>query len=144
MDQSTTALAEEVNLIGRSNVTITEKSVTLEHRLMDLADSLPTTYSRLLKETADSVDRMVDQTTTALSPVHQTRAHPWTMLGAALCAGYAIARLQTRPCPAPFVLSPSTLAQAQHLRVDHRQARMRSSDITLPDEWAARARRWSW
>ena len=144
MDQRTTALPEDENLIGRSNVTITEKLVTLERRLMDLADSLPTTYSRLLKETADGVDRMVDQTTPALSPVHQTRAHPWTMLGAALYAGYAIARLQTRPRPAPFVLSPSTLAQAPPVRRDHRQARMCSSDIILPAESAARARRGSW
>ncbi len=94
--------------VGRRDVTITERLVGLEHRILEAAEGLPTTYSRMLKKTTDGVYRMVDQTTTALSPLHQTRAHPWTMLGAALCAGYAIGRLQTRARSSPFAVSPST------------------------------------
>ncbi|MBA2487532.1 MAG: hypothetical protein H0V35_15835 [Nitrospira sp.] len=108
MDQRTSVLREDVTPVGRPGVTITEKLVGLERRILEAAEDLTTTYLRMLKKTTYGVDRMVDQTTTALSPLHQTRAHPWTMLGAALCAGYAIGRLQTRARPSPFADSPFT------------------------------------
>jgi ElaB/YqjD/DUF883 family membrane-anchored ribosome-binding protein len=81
---------------------------------MEAAEDLSGTYSRMLRETADGVERLVDQTTTALSPVHQTRAHPWTMMGAALGVGFAIGRLHARA--RPFTSAVSSAPPLQRRR----------------------------
>jgi hypothetical protein len=101
MDQSTSVLSEDVTPVLHNREAIAEKLVALERCLTDAAEDVTATYSRLLKETTDGVERLVDQAATALSPLHQTRAHPLVMLGVAVCAGYVLGRLQHSARPSP-------------------------------------------
>jgi hypothetical protein len=97
MDQRTGAVTEEVTDIISNRESVVQKLEAFERRLTDMAGEVPSTYSRMLAETADGVTRMADQTATALNPLHQTRTHPGVMFGVAVCAGYVIGRLQARP-----------------------------------------------
>jgi hypothetical protein len=107
MDRRTSPLTQGLTGVGRQDVTITEKLVGLECRMREAADDLSTMYLRRLRDTTDGMERLIDQTTTALSPVHQTQRHPWTMLGVAVCAGYVMGRLQALARPFPSAVPPA-------------------------------------
>lgn len=53
-------------------------------------------YLHTHKETIDGIERIVNQTASAL---HYTGIHPLVMLGMILCAGYVLSRLQNSARP---------------------------------------------
>lgn len=53
-------------------------------------------FSRVLDETTQSVNQMVDKTKAALDPIHKVDEYPWLMLGGAICAGFAIGLMESR------------------------------------------------
>lgn len=50
--------------------------------------------TRMLDRTTKHVNDLIDHTTSGINPSRQIQAHPWLMVGGALCAGYALGLLE--------------------------------------------------
>ena len=96
MDQRTSTLDQDLKDIVDTRVAIAEKLELLEQRIKDTAEGATMKFSRMLDETTQSVNQMVDKTKAALDPIHKVDEYPWLMLGGALCVGYAIGLLESR------------------------------------------------
>jgi ElaB/YqjD/DUF883 family membrane-anchored ribosome-binding protein len=96
MDQRTTAIDQDLKDIVNTRVAIAEKLELLEKRIIDTAEGATMKFSRMLDETTQTVNQMVDNTKAALDPVRKVDEYPWLMLGGAICAGLAIGLLESR------------------------------------------------
>lgn len=96
MDQRTSAIDEDLKDIVHSRVAIAEKLDLLEQRIKHTAEGATMTFSSMLDQTTETVNKMVDKTKAALDPIHKVEEYPWLMLGSALCAGFAIGLLESR------------------------------------------------
>lgn len=96
MDQRTTAIDQDLKDIVNTRVAIAEKLELLEKRIIDTAEGATMKFSRMLDETTQTVNQMVDNTKAALDPVRKVDEYPWLMLGGAICAGLAIGFLESR------------------------------------------------
>ncbi|MCE3222001.1 MAG: hypothetical protein K0S58_181 [Nitrospira sp.] len=96
MDQRTTAIDQDLKDIVNTRVAIAEKLELLEKRIIDTAEGATMKFSRMLDETTQTVNQMVDNTKAALDPVRKVDEYPWLMLGGAICAGFAIGLLESR------------------------------------------------
>ena len=89
MDQDNYSRSD-VKEIRRTRVAIAEKLELLEQRIIDTAEGATMKFSRMLEDTTETVNQMVDKTKSALDPIHKVEEYPWLMLGGAICAGFAI------------------------------------------------------
>jgi ElaB/YqjD/DUF883 family membrane-anchored ribosome-binding protein len=96
MDQRTTTIDQDLKDIVDTRVAIAEKLELLEQRIIDTAEGATMKFSRMLDETTQSVNQMVDKTKAALDPIHKVDEYPWLMLGGAVCAGLVIGLLDSR------------------------------------------------
>ncbi len=96
MDQRTSTIDQDLKDIVDTRVAIAEKLELLEQRIKDTAEGATMKFSRMLDETTQTVNHMVDKTKAALDPIHKVDEYPWLMLGGAICAGYAIGLLESR------------------------------------------------
>lgn len=96
MDQRTTAIDQDLKDIVDTRVAIAEKLELLEQRIIDTAEGATMKFSRMLEETTEHVNQMVDKTKSALNPIHKVDEYPWIMLGGAICAGFAIGLMESR------------------------------------------------
>jgi ElaB/YqjD/DUF883 family membrane-anchored ribosome-binding protein len=96
MDQRTTVIDQDLKDIVETRVAIAEKLELLEQRIRDTAEGATMKFSRMLEETTQSVNQMVDKTKTALDPIHRVDEYPWLMLGGAVCVGFAIGLMESR------------------------------------------------
>lgn len=96
MDQRTTTLDQDMKDIVETRVAIAQKLELLEQRIIDTAEEATMKFSRMLDETTQTVNQMVDKTKAALDPVHKVDEYPWLMLGGAICAGFAIGLMESR------------------------------------------------
>ncbi len=96
MDQRTSPLDQDLKDIVHTRVAIAEKLEMLEQRIKDTAEGATMKFSRMLDETTQSVNHMVDKTKAALDPIQKVDEYPWLMLGGALCAGFAIGLIESR------------------------------------------------
>lgn len=96
MDQRTTPIDQDLKDIVDTRVAIAEKLELLEQRIIDTAEGATMKFSRMLEETTETVNQMVDKTKSALDPIHKVDEYPWLMLGGALCVGFAIGLMESR------------------------------------------------
>jgi ElaB/YqjD/DUF883 family membrane-anchored ribosome-binding protein len=96
MDQRTTTIDQDLKDIVDTRVAISEKLELLEQRIRDTAEGATMKFSRMLDETSQSVNQMVDKTKAALDPVHKVDEYPWLMLGGAVAAGFLIGLMDVR------------------------------------------------
>ncbi len=96
MDQRTTTIDQDVKDIVDTRVAIAEKLELLEQRIIDTAEGATMKFSRMLEETTETVNQMVDKTKSALDPIHKVDEYPWLMLGGAICAGFAVGLMESR------------------------------------------------
>ncbi|MCC2642375.1 MAG: hypothetical protein K0S45_2788 [Nitrospira sp.] len=96
MDQRTSAIDEDLKNIVHTRVAIAEKLDLLEKRIKVTAEEAIMPFSHMLDKTTARVNHMVDKTKSTLDPVQKVDEHPWLMLGAAVCAGYAIGLFESR------------------------------------------------
>ena len=96
MDQRTTTIDQDLKDIVDTRVAISEKLELLEQRIRDTAEGATMKFSRMLDETSQSVNQMVDKTKAALDPVHKVDEYPWLMLGGAVAAGFLIGLMDAR------------------------------------------------
>ena len=96
MDQRTTAIDQDLKDIVDTRVAISEKLELLEQRIRDTAEGATMKFSRMLDETSQSVNQMVDQTKAALDPIRKVDEYPWLMLGGAVAAGLLIGLMDSR------------------------------------------------
>ncbi|MEP7153823.1 MAG: hypothetical protein ABI856_19125 [Nitrospira sp.] len=96
MDQRTTPIDQDLKDIVDTRVAIAEKLELLEQRIIDTAEGATMKFSRMLEETTETVNQMVDKTKSALDPIHKVDEYPWLMLGGAICAGLAIGLMESR------------------------------------------------
>ncbi|MDR4480594.1 MAG: hypothetical protein R3B37_12735 [Nitrospira sp.] len=96
MDQRTTAIDQDLKDIVDTRVAIAEKLELLEQRIIDTAEGATMKFSRMLEETTENVNQMVDKTKSALNPIKKVDQYPWLMLGGAICAGFAIGLMESR------------------------------------------------
>lgn len=96
MDQRTTPIDQDLKDIVDTRVAIAEKLELLEQRIIDTAEGATMKFSRILEETTETVNQMVDKTKSALDPIHKVDEYPWLMLGGAICAGFAIGLMESR------------------------------------------------
>ena len=96
MDQRTTTIAQDLKDIVDTRVAISEKLELLEQRIRDTAEGATMKFSRMLDETTQTVNEMVDKTKAALDPIQKVDEYPWLMLGGAVCAGLVIGLMDSR------------------------------------------------
>lgn len=96
MDQRTTTIDQDLKDIVDTRVAISEKLELLEQRIRDTAEGATMKFSRMLDETSQSVNQMVDKTKAALDPIHKVDEYPWLMLGGAVAAGFLIGLMDSR------------------------------------------------
>ncbi len=96
MVQTSTAFDQDVKEIVDTRVAIAEKLELLEQRIIDTAEGATMKFSRMLEDTTETVNQMVDKTKSALDPIHKVDEYPWLMLGGAICAGFAIGLMESR------------------------------------------------
>ena len=96
MDQTTTTIDQDLKDIVDTRVAISEKLGLLEQRIRDTAEGATMKFSRMLDETSQSVNQMVDKTKAALDPIQKVDEYPWLMLGGAVCAGFVIGLMDPR------------------------------------------------
>ena len=96
MDQRTTTIDQDLKDIVDTRVAISEKLELLEQRIRDTAEGATMKFSRMLDETTQTVNEMVDKTKAALDPIQKVDEYPWLMLGGAVCAGLVIGLMDSR------------------------------------------------
>jgi len=96
MDQRTITIDQDLKDIVDTRVAIAEKLELLEQRIRDTAEGATMKFSRMLDETTQSVNQMVDKTKAALDPVRKVDEYPWLMLGGAVCAGLVLGLMDSR------------------------------------------------
>ena len=80
MDQRTTTIDQDLKDIVDTRVAISEKLELLEQRIRDTAEGATMKFSRMLDETTQTVNEMVDKTKAALDPIQKVDEYPWLML----------------------------------------------------------------
>ena len=127
MDQRTTAIDQDVKEIVGTRVAIAEKLELLEQRIIDTAEGATMKFSRMLEDTTETVNQMVDKTKSALDPIHKVDEYPWLMLGGAMCVGFAIGLMDSRPRSERSGVYPYYPARARASRVMPESARTRGA-----------------
>lgn len=117
MDQRTTTIDQDVKEIVDTRVAIAEKLELLEQRIIDTAEGATMKFSRMLEDTTETVNQMVDKTKSALDPIHKVEEYPWLMLGGAICAGFAIGLMDSRSRSERSGVYPYYPARARASRV---------------------------
>ncbi len=123
MDQKTTAIDQDVKDIIGTRVAIAEKLELLEQRIIDTAEGATMKFSRMLEETNETVNQVVDKTKAALDPVQKVDEYPWLMLGGAICVGFAIGLMDSRSRSERSGVYPYYPARARASRVMPESAR---------------------
>lgn len=96
MDQRTAVIDQDLKDIVDTRAAIAEKLDLLEQHIIDRVEGATMKFSRVLDETTQNVNQMVDKTKAALDPIHKVDEYPWLMLGGAICAGFAIGLMESR------------------------------------------------
>jgi ElaB/YqjD/DUF883 family membrane-anchored ribosome-binding protein len=96
MDQRTGALDQDLKDILHTRTAIANKLDALEQRVLHHAEDATMQLTRVLDRTTKHMNEFVDKTKAVIDPSRQVRAHPWLMVGGALCAGYALGLLERR------------------------------------------------
>ncbi len=90
MDQRTGALDQDLKDILQTRLAIAHKLDALEQRVQHHAEDATMQLTRMLDQTTKHVNDLFDHTTSVINPSRQIQAHPWLMVGGAVCAGYAL------------------------------------------------------
>lgn len=96
MDQRTGALDQDLKDILHTRIAIANKLDALEQRVLHHAEDATMQLTRVLDRTTQNVNELVDKTKAVIDPSRQIQAHPWLMVGGALCAGYALGLLERK------------------------------------------------
>lgn len=94
MDQRTGALDQDLKDILHTRMAIANKLDALEQRVLHHAEDATMQLTRVLDRTTKNVNDLVDKTKAVIDPSRQIQAHPWLIVGGALCAGYALGLLE--------------------------------------------------
>ena len=94
MDQRTGALDQDLKDILHTRMAIANKLDALEQRVLHQAEDATMQLTRVLDRTTKNMNDLVDKTKAVIDPTRQIQAHPWLMVGRALCAGYALGLLE--------------------------------------------------
>lgn len=96
MDQRTGALDQDLKDILHTRLAIANKLDALEQRVLHHAEDATMQLTQVLDRTTQNVNELVDKTKAVIDPARRIQAHPWLMVGGALCAGYALGLLERR------------------------------------------------
>ncbi len=94
MDQRTDAVDQDLKDILHTRIAIANKLDALEQRVLHHAEDATMQLTRVLDRTTQNVNELVDKTKAVIDPSRHIQAHPWLIVGGALCAGYALGLLE--------------------------------------------------
>ena len=133
MDQRTTTIDQDLKDIVDTRVAIAEKLGMLEQRIHETAEGAAMKFSRMLDETTQSVNQVVDRTKAALDPVHKVDEYPWLMLGGSVCLGFAIGLMESRNRSERSGVYPYYPSRARASRIMPESARQPGVTPDQPD-----------